>query len=76
MPLWLGMLIGNLLSSFAISYLTMPYYVNRVLGWWLQPKSTAPQPRTNLRGALLIIALNAAWVAIFYLITVQFWTLP
>ncbi|MGW9263011.1 antibiotic biosynthesis monooxygenase [Gordonia terrae] len=76
MPLWLGMLIGNLLSSFAMSYLTMPYYVNRVLGWWLQPKSTAPQPRTNLRGALLIIALNAAWVAIFYLITVQFWTLP
>ncbi|KAF0968260.1 antibiotic biosynthesis monooxygenase [Gordonia sp. YY1] len=76
MPLWLGMLIGNLLSSFAMSYLTMPYYVNRVLGWWLQPKSTAPQPRTNVNGGLFILALNAVWVAIFYLVTVQFWSLP
>ncbi|WP_439029122.1 antibiotic biosynthesis monooxygenase [Gordonia terrae] len=76
MPLWLGMLIGNLLSSFAMSYLTMPYYVNRLLGWWLQPRTPAPHTRTNVRGALFIVALNAAWVAIFYLITVQFWTLP
>ncbi|MBD0860177.1 antibiotic biosynthesis monooxygenase [Gordonia sp. zg691] len=76
MPLWLGMLIGNLLSSFAMSYISMPYYVNKVLGWWLKPRTAAPQPRTDLKGGLLILALNATWVAIFYLVTVQFWTLP
>ena len=76
MPLWLGMLIGNLLSSFAMSYLTMPYYVNPLLGWWLKPRARARQPATNIRGILFVLAVNAAWVVIFYLVTVKFWTLP
>ena len=43
MPLWLGMLIGNLLSSFVMSFFTMPYYVNPLLKHWLQ--ATAERPR-------------------------------
>ena len=75
MPLWLGMLVGNLVSSVLMSFLVMPRYVNPMLGWWLRPKAGAPA-NTNLRGIGLVIAVNAAWLVIFYLITVQFWTLP
>ena len=28
MPLWLNLLVGNLFSSFAMTFVTMPYYVN------------------------------------------------
>lgn len=76
MPLWLGMLIGNLLSSFSMSYFTMPYYVNRILGWWLKPRRDAPQPATNWRGFGLVLAVDAFWVAVFYLVTVVIWSLP
>jgi antibiotic biosynthesis monooxygenase (ABM) superfamily enzyme len=76
MPMWLGLLIGNLLSSLVMSYFTMPHYVNRVLGWWLKPRRDAPQPTTNLRGLILVLAVNAVWVVVFYLVTVRFWTLP
>jgi antibiotic biosynthesis monooxygenase (ABM) superfamily enzyme len=75
MPLWLGMLIGNLLSSLAMTYLTMPRYVNPILGWWLTPRPDG-RPAPNLRGLLLVLAVNAGWVVVFYLLTVQFWTLP
>lgn len=76
MPLWLGLLVGNLLSSLVMTYVIMPRYVNPVLGWWLTPRSGAPQPSTDVRGLLLVCAVNAAWVLVFYLITVQFWSLP
>ena len=75
MPLWLGMLVGNLVSSVAMSFLVMPRYVNPLLGWWLRPKADAPA-NTNGRGIALVVALNAAWLAVFYLVTAQFWTLP
>jgi antibiotic biosynthesis monooxygenase (ABM) superfamily enzyme len=75
MPLWLGLLVGNLLSSLVMSFFVMPRYVNPALGWWLRPKADAPAD-TNLKGIGLVLALNGFWLVVFYLVTVQFWTLP
>ncbi len=71
LPLWSGILVGNLLSSFVMSYVTMPYYSNPILGWWLKPRPDAPQPRTNVRGIALVLLINAAWALVFYLVTVR-----
>lgn len=71
LPFWLAMLVGNLLSSFVMSYLTMPYYGTRILRWWLKPAPSARQPATDIRGFLLVLAVNAAWAAVFYLLTVK-----
>lgn len=76
MPLWLGLLIGNLLSSFLMSYFTMPYYVNRLLRFWLRPRPDRPLGRTNAWGWGIIAALTAFWVVVFYLVTAVFWSLP
>jgi antibiotic biosynthesis monooxygenase (ABM) superfamily enzyme len=76
MPLWLGMLIGNLLSSFAMSFVTMPYYVNPLLKRWLRPPPDVPVAKTNLRGTYIVIAALAVWTVVFYLVTRVFWTLP
>jgi antibiotic biosynthesis monooxygenase (ABM) superfamily enzyme len=69
LTLWQSLLIGNLVSSFAMSWLTMPGYVNPLLRWWLRPRAGAPQPRTNLLGVGLILAVNALWAVAFALLT-------
>lgn len=71
LPFWLGMLLGNLVSSFVMSYLTMPYYGTRMLRWWLSPSPSAPQPATNLKGVAVVVAVNAMWAALFYFLTVR-----
>jgi antibiotic biosynthesis monooxygenase (ABM) superfamily enzyme len=76
LPLWAGLLIGNLASSFVMTFVTMPRYVNRLLGWWLRPGPLARQPATNIRGLGLVIAINFVWVIVFYLGTRVVWTLP
>lgn len=76
MPLWLGLLVGNLLSSFVMSFVTMPYYVNPLLRRWLRPNPDEPATRTNLIGIGIVAALLAFWVLVFYLVTTQIWTLP
>jgi uncharacterized protein len=76
MPLWLGMLIGNLCSSFAVSFVAMPYYVNPMLKHWLRPPPNAPKARTNWQGIGTVVALNLFWVVVFYLVTRVFWHLP
>lgn len=72
LPLWLGLLLGNLASSFVMSYLTMPYYSNRILGWWLKSTPRARRLSTTARGVGLVMLINAGWAALFYLITVKF----
>ncbi|MFJ4580316.1 antibiotic biosynthesis monooxygenase [Streptomyces echinatus] len=74
--LWIGLLVGNLLSSFLMSFLTMPYYVNPLLGRWLRPPPDEPAARTNLRGLGIVAVAMVCWAALFYLVTVRFWTLP
>lgn len=76
MPLWLGMLVGNLLSSFVMSYVTMPYYGIPILRFWMSPAKNARQPLTNVKGFALVLVINAVWAVVFYLVTVKFWTLP
>ncbi|MCO1659362.1 antibiotic biosynthesis monooxygenase [Pseudonocardia humida] len=76
LPLWQSLLIGNLLSSFVMSYLTMPHYANPMLRWWLRPPAEAPQPRTDLLGIGLVVAVNAVWAVVFCLLTERIWTLP
>lgn len=71
LPFWLAMLVGNLLSSFVMSYLTMPYYGTRLLRWWLNPSASARQPGTDLKGIALVLAVNGLWAVTFYLLTVK-----
>lgn len=76
MPLWLGLLVGNLLSSLVMSFLTMPYYVNPLLGRWLRPSPDEAPARSNLIGIGIVTLLLAFWVVAFYLVTTRIWTLP
>ncbi|HZA09472.1 antibiotic biosynthesis monooxygenase [Mycobacterium sp.] len=76
LPLWLAMLVGNLLSSSVMTFVTMPYYVNPLLKQWLWPRADAPKARTNLRGIALVAAVMVAWTVVIYLITTVFWHLP
>ena len=69
MPLWLGLLVGNLLSSFVMSFFTMPYYVNPLLKRWLRPSPGEPAAKTNLIGLGIVAALNVFWVIVFYVVT-------
>jgi antibiotic biosynthesis monooxygenase (ABM) superfamily enzyme len=75
MPLWLGLLVGNLLSSFVMTYLTMPYYVNPLLAWWLRPSVRQRRQGSALRGILLVLGVNAVWAVVFYFVTIRFWPL-
>jgi uncharacterized protein len=76
MPLWLGLLIGNLASSFLMTFATMPYYVNPLLKHWLRPPPNVPEARTNWRGIGIVAAVMVFWTVVFYLVTRVFWHLP
>ncbi|MEU9378826.1 antibiotic biosynthesis monooxygenase [Streptomyces sp. NPDC048255] len=76
MPFWLGLLVGNLLSSFIMSFFTMPYYVNPLLRRWLRPSPDESRTKTNLIGLGIVAAVTVFWAVLFYLVTTQIWTLP
>jgi hypothetical protein len=76
LKLWQALLIGNLLSSFTMTYFTMPRYVNPLLRFWLRPAKGAPEPQTNLRGLGLVVALQVFWLVVFFLVTDLIWHLP
>jgi antibiotic biosynthesis monooxygenase (ABM) superfamily enzyme len=76
MPLWMGMLVGNLLSSCLISFVVMRYYVNPLLKHWLRPPPNIPAALTNWRGIGIVAGVMAFWAVVFYLVTRVFWHLP
>lgn len=59
----LATFVGNTVSVFATSYLTMPLFI-RWFGWWLFPGT--PNTATEVRGSLLLVLLFAAEVAAFW----------
>ena len=76
MPLWLGLLIGNLCSSTLMTFVTMPYYVNPLLKHWLRPPPGVPPSRTNWRGIAICFVALSFWTVVFYFVTRVFWHLP
>ena len=76
MPLWLNLLVGNLCSSFAMTFLTMPYYVNPLLKHWLRPPANVPKSRPTGAASASSVAALAFWTVVFYLVTRVFWHLP
>jgi antibiotic biosynthesis monooxygenase (ABM) superfamily enzyme len=76
MPLWLGLLIGNLFSSMLMTFVTMPYYVNPLLKHWLRPPPNVPAAKANWRGIGISVVALAFWTLVFYLVTKVFWHLP
>jgi len=76
MPLWLGLLIGNLCSSTLMTFVTMPYYVTPLLKHWLRPPPGIPPSRTNWRGIAICFVALSFWTVVFYFVTTVFWHLP
>ena len=76
LPMWQGTLIGTLFSSFVMTCVTMPFYVNRLLRRWLHHAPDAPKMPTNIRATLLITAGLVFWAVLFWLVTSVFWKLP
>jgi antibiotic biosynthesis monooxygenase (ABM) superfamily enzyme len=74
--LWLNLLIGNLLSSLALSYFVMPYFVNKLLKNWLRPPPDVSVTKTNWRGFAIVFVIMTTFSAIFYLVTITFLHMP
>ena len=73
LPVWLDRFFTNLLGSFVMTFVTMPFYVNPLLKRWLHPAPDAPKAATNLRAALLIAPMMLFWAVLFWLVTAVFW---
>src|SRR5581483_4721683 len=68
-PLWLNLLIGNLLSSFVMTFLTMPFYVNRLLKNWLRLQPNSSKPQRYWRGLAIVLGGLGFWATSFYFAT-------
>jgi uncharacterized protein len=75
LPVWLGILMGNLCSSFILTFVTMPFYANKLLKRFLWPPSDERESRTNLWGTAIIVVSLLFWAVVFYFVA-KFWNLP
>jgi antibiotic biosynthesis monooxygenase (ABM) superfamily enzyme len=73
LPVWMDRFFTNLLGSFVMTFVTMPFYVNPLLRRWLHPAPDAPKTATNIRAALLIVPVMVFWAVLFWLVTTVFW---
>ncbi|TLD72159.1 hypothetical protein FEM03_02040 [Phragmitibacter flavus] len=60
----LAILLGNLLTVTATTYLTVPFLVQR-FAWWLFPNPKSP-PQTQLKGLTLILLLIIIQITLFW----------
>lgn len=75
-PLWQTLIVGNLVSSFAMTYISMPWYANRILRSWLTAGGGAAQPATTLKWLGVSALSVGAWAVFFWLVTTRIWHLP
>ena len=73
--LWLGLLIGNILSVGLLTWVVMPV-VTRALRFWLVPEGNRASPRLNALGTLASIGFLTVAAFVFWLCTTQIWHLP
>jgi uncharacterized protein len=74
-PLWLSLLIGNIMSVSLLTWVVMPI-VTRVLRFWLVPARGRPAGRVDVIGAVASIGFLTFAALIFWLCTTQVWHLP
>jgi antibiotic biosynthesis monooxygenase (ABM) superfamily enzyme len=74
-PLWLSLLIGNIMSVSLLTWVVMPI-VTRVLRFWLVPARGRPAGRVDAAGAVASIGFLTFAALIFWLCTTQVWHLP
>ncbi|MFB7874488.1 antibiotic biosynthesis monooxygenase [Nocardia sp. NPDC056064] len=72
-PLWISLLVGNILSVALLTWVVMPI-VNRALGFWMT--SGRHDPRTEVTGLICSLGFLTLAAAFFYAVTRVFWTLP
>jgi uncharacterized protein len=72
--LWIGLLVGNILSVSLLTWVVMPIVV-RAFNFWLEPDHRAG-PRNDLIGLLAAVIFIAFAALVFYLVTRVFWHLP
>lgn len=73
---WLDMLVCCAAGSFAMTYISMPHFANRILDWWLNPAEDTRRFSREVLGVVLVVAVTAVAALVTYLCTVRFWTLP
>ncbi len=71
--LWLGLLVGSILSVATLTWVVMPV-VTRLFDFWLAPAEA--DPRRDALGTAVSIAFLTLVAAVFWLVSVQIWTLP
>ncbi|MFL5820586.1 MAG: antibiotic biosynthesis monooxygenase [Solirubrobacteraceae bacterium] len=74
-PLWASLLVGNILSVSALTWVVMPR-VTRALRFWLAPDPRAAGPRLDVLGAAVSVVFLTIIAALFWLATTQIWKLP
>jgi hypothetical protein len=74
-PLWASLLVGNIASVALLTWVVMPV-VTRALGPWLSPRPDAAQLRTDIVGTVASLAFLTVAAVVFWLVTVQLWSLP
>jgi antibiotic biosynthesis monooxygenase (ABM) superfamily enzyme len=73
--LWQSLLLGNVLSVTALTWVVMPI-VTRAMRFWLAPATPAERSRSDVVGAAISIGFVTLAAIVFWLGTTVIWKLP